>query len=501
MWTKEEREKEKERREFESLSLRNVEKERTRLDLLKEEHDEMKNVTADQEVGLFHQLLSPGIKMISIKGAPGTGKTSLALRLLEFAGSGTYISTRVGMMKLSYQNSRLPVSENVDRLQKVMLDASKTDYKDLRLATPSIALAEILKAVKSKKRLTILDSWDAIAKEMDAKDRLKIEKTIAAIIDTSKSSAVFISEEPELSTVDYMVDAVLALGYVEIEGRQIREITIEKLRGHSINERKKAYTLKDGLFSFLTKPVFETKTPRKFKPVSGSDTHFSTGSEDLDSFLGGGLSKGLLMLLEDGKRVGTLWHLPLIEMMCANFLMNGGSCLAILPPQVSPRMILDDAIQYVGDDIVNSSLRIISYIPTFQHSSIIDVSGKSSEEVYNIRARAVRDMKLRSVKKHTLWILSMDTYESFSSNVGPSVARDIARSASAIRNQGDVVVSLTKPGTSNTQLLSDNCDVHLKLEEVNGSLILYGKRPPTNPYGVTYDYSAGYPKVFLTEII
>ena len=135
-----------------------------------------------------------------------------------------------------------------------------------------------------------------------------------------------------------------------------------------------------------------------------------------------------------------------------------------------------------------------------KHPSILDVRGKGIEEEFNIQAKAVQEMK-RKNGRETLWILSMDTYESFSDKDKSAMGRYIARGTAMCREFGDVVVMLAKPSTYSLQLISDNCDIHLKLEEVNGSLIMFGKRPPTSSYGLTYDFDKGYPKVLLTRIM
>src|SRR5437899_1416290 len=99
----------------------------------------------------LRRLLAPGIKLILIKGPPGVGKTSLAVRLLEFVESGAYISTRVGFEKLSKQNPRIRILEERGRLQEVSLQSGNVKYDDVRLGTPSIAMEQIINATMTDK--------------------------------------------------------------------------------------------------------------------------------------------------------------------------------------------------------------------------------------------------------------------------------------------------------------------------------------------------------------
>jgi len=94
-----------------------------------------------QEGGIeLRNLLSPAIKLILVKGAPGTGKTTLAARLMEFVDSGAYISTRVGIQKLSGQNKRLLPRVKRGKFDELSLESAKTDYEDMRLTTPKMVL-------------------------------------------------------------------------------------------------------------------------------------------------------------------------------------------------------------------------------------------------------------------------------------------------------------------------------------------------------------------------
>ena len=76
-----------------------------------------------------------------------------------------------------------------------------------------------------------MDSWDSIAKEIDALERLKVEKTLVAVAESNDLKIGFISEEPGLTTTDYLVDAVAELTSSIKNGERTRAIEIKKLRG------------------------------------------------------------------------------------------------------------------------------------------------------------------------------------------------------------------------------------------------------------------------------
>ena len=465
--------------------------------------NELDPIEAEAERSL-RRLLAPGIKLILVKGIPGAGKTSLATRLLEYVGSGTYISSRVGLEKLSEQNPHLKRMEHEGKFDHLSLELERVSYEDMRLGFADDVIKKVLESISRKKELIILDSWDTMAKEMEKVERLKNEKIIASVIDTSDSRCVFISEEPELTSTDYLVDAIVTLDYVEMQGRRLRQITWEKVRGQPVPYKRQLYTLQDGRFTTIGAVSLWRGEKRRFEPVPHGRNYFSTGSRDLDEFFGGGLHRGQFVLLEVGMAAGNNWHIPMYQMIAANFILNGGTCVVVPPPHITPQMVLDYESPLIGEELVKSRMRVMSYLKlesNHHHPSLVDLSGKTAEEAYDIQMRAAMDLKANNPNNATAWFLSMDTYEAFGGTNKSTNASLLAHGTAALRQYGDVNFMLAKASTSSLQPLSDNCDIHLKLEAVDRSLIMLSKRPPTAAYAVNYDYRRGYPQVLLKRII
>src|SRR4029077_4929040 len=97
------------------------------------------------------------------------------------------------------------------------------------------ALEFVMRLTEPKKVKTVVfDSWDALAKEFDQKERLQAEKTLIAISNNSGAQLVFVSEEPNATTIDYLVDGIVEVTRLEEQGRSIREFNLHKLRGTKI---------------------------------------------------------------------------------------------------------------------------------------------------------------------------------------------------------------------------------------------------------------------------
>jgi KaiC/GvpD/RAD55 family RecA-like ATPase len=241
-------------------------------------------------------LLNPVVGAILIKGQPGTGKTSLAIEMLRRAGGGLYFSTRVSREKLSQQIPGIKELVLTDEITR-QGDSGKVDVKDLRLAAPSQILELLLKAMErheTKGRLVVLDSWDAMAKEMSSVERLKAERFLLAITEGNKAKLVFISEEPEDTTLGYLVDAIVELTRELHDGAAVRTVAMTKLRGGPITRPRTLFTLIGSRFTEFAQSANQRDQPLKggtFEVIKHSEHFFSSGIRALDQGFSGGFKR------------------------------------------------------------------------------------------------------------------------------------------------------------------------------------------------------------------
>ena len=77
----------------------------------------------------------------------------------------------------------------------------------------------------------------------------------------------------------------------------------------------------------------------------------------------------------------------------------------------------------------------------------------------------------------------------------------IGRSVIANRLGKDLMIYVSKPSIPEmTKVFADVLSMHFKIEERNGSMILFGKKPKTIIYNIEEDTSRGY-RVKLTPIV
>lgn len=448
---------------------------------------------------LLENLLNPNVTAVLIKGLPGTGKTTLALELLRIHGKGLYVSTRASEEKLARQYPHVKELIEKGKLIEVTPDIKRARFEDLRFGRAEDLMESVLQAVtKLKEPLIILDSWDAVAKELDPKERLRIEKSLVGMAEANKAKLIFVSEEPHLTTTDYLVDAIVTLKDEEIEGRRIRRIEWNKLRGIPISRKSYLFTLHGGRFTMFRRT--EAQRPsgieaKEFEPLEHIKTHYSTGSRDVDGLLEGGLRKGSTTLLEVGKTVPADWQLPLLASIELNFLAMDGCAVNTMYAGLTQYMLKEAIASYLPKDVVESRFRIGHYEefrpdPCF---FMLDHSvNKSFERLWN------EVMKVRKVSGRPCFIfIDMDFVGLYNANVTESTVKLSLK----VKQFNDVLMLKLEESNRDKEELSTFCDRHIKLDVVDETLIMYCVKPPSRIYHVGYDYSKGYPQVRLTPIV
>ncbi|PSN96408.1 hypothetical protein B9Q06_01895 [Candidatus Marsarchaeota G2 archaeon ECH_B_2] len=145
--------------------------------------------------------LRQGGRTLLIKGLPGSGKTTLALHLLNTVGEGRgiYFSSRVSDESMRKQF--------VD-IHRVL---SEKNFIDTRLDLAENFLGQVFESIRKKPPIVVLDSWDAYAKKMSEIERLKTEEVLITLATSSESSLVFVGESIEHTNLDFLVDAIVEM--------------------------------------------------------------------------------------------------------------------------------------------------------------------------------------------------------------------------------------------------------------------------------------------------
>lgn len=188
---------------------------------------------------------------ICVKGPPGSGKTAFALTLLHKLcsnGNGLYVSTRVEPRKVynmfPWTREAIPPSGVVDAVNTTPQREGNL-VENLRYATmPEFIEAIYNKITKLEDPILSIDSWDAVAQATKESSE-DLHNIVLDLASETGTRLVLITETSEQTSLDYMVDGVVELGFAEMGQDVSRFLQIRKLRGTEHDLRKYLLMISD----------------------------------------------------------------------------------------------------------------------------------------------------------------------------------------------------------------------------------------------------------------
>ncbi|WP_406659850.1 gas vesicle protein GvpD P-loop domain-containing protein [Methanolobus sp. ZRKC3] len=430
-------------------------------------------------------------KSLLVKGDPGTGKTTFifeALRELCPKGNCVYVSPRIDKSS-SYGN--FPWIEG---------DFSNNEDFLRMLAS---RVKEIWESSESKPTI-IIDSIDSlsIATTRSAKwgeNKFELERLLSDFSRKVNTDLIMITEQADVTSLDYLVDGVVSLERSELSGSYIRKIRLLKLRGVELSQSRYPFTLEKGVFRSFE--PFTVSYPKNISiPEAISDpipSKISTGSPDFDAILGGGYQKGSFNLFEITSGVGDSFYSLLLPTFINHLKM--GRFLLSMPTEgtsveTEKRMISP----FIGEQ------NFLSYFTGFE---IRDQQGRMPSYIEPFSGNIYKDMEIFHKVKHDMMrqygspLLDYIGLDSMEYNYGwENVGSIIGQMASITKTTENVVLAVAKHGQKITESVSHMATTHWKFENVDKSLVMYGIVPKTEMFVVQMDFSAGYPQVKLVPV-
>jgi DNA polymerase III delta prime subunit len=430
-----------------------------------------------REIKDFFQVESG--QTLLITGLPGTGKTTLALEIMNSLceeRNGMYISTRIDPSRLYAINpwvkEVVPPKNVVNATQTKLLESLKGVGKDLSNYYAVMDFFKVFfdEAEEMDNPMIIIDSWDAVLNytaHLIGNSRASFEQNICEFARDLDTHLIFVSEFASVMPLNYIVDGVVTMeqfhqpGYAEgsMRSRYVRQIKLDKLRGVEIGQKNYTVTLHNGRFRFF-EPYREHKDARiasdGVRVPDPKEDRISTGIPDLD-IVTGGLKYGSCNVLEIDHGVGKRYY-QILTALASNAIKNGRGVF-ILPSigyQLSSRDI------FVPTNVVVSQ-------PEGEDPA---AWGKELLEKWD----ALRERTGRPI----LNIIGLDSIEfAFGYKAALNLANRMIRNW---KETNDVNVLVVKSGQESMNMAVHTADTYLMVNELNGGLCLYGIIPRTEPY-------------------
>ncbi|NPV62285.1 MAG: GvpD gas vesicle [Methanotrichaceae archaeon] len=431
-----------------------------------------------------------------VKGLPGTGKTTLALEIMNSLckkDNGLYISTRVDPVRLCKTNpwikEVLPSKNVINATQTKLLDSLRKLRREL---TDYYAVMDFFRVFFEEAEdmddpMVVIDSWDAVlnyTSQMIGNSQHSFEQNICEFARDLDTHLIFVSEFDSVMPLDYIVDGVVTMESFRLRSedrsgmrtRFARQIRLDKLRGVEIKQKTYTATLHGGRFRYFE--PYRGERDARISPVDvvripdpGKEC-ISTGIPDLDAVTRG-LKYGSCNVFEIDHWVGKRYY-QIITALASNAIKNGRGVF-ILPSigyQLSPKDI------FVPTNVIVAQ-------PEGEDAS---AWGKEVVEKWDL----LRERTGRPI----LNIIGMDAIE-FAFGY-----KELLNMANLMMHKwketNDINVLVVKNGQESLNMAVHTADTYFLVSELNGGLCLYGVIPRTEPFNMLVEDRN---KISLTPIV
>jgi KaiC/GvpD/RAD55 family RecA-like ATPase len=487
-------------------------------------------------IGFFE---NHGGHSLIVKGSAGTGKTTFSLQLIEeLKGlqNSYYLSTRVSdeslylqfpWLKEKMEESKRKLAEKIEKLNVDRTELHKLEGQielgeadefggnmygevdeegivlDLGSYLPEVdVIYDTIEEHLPKKTLVIIDSINALSERYGIPAPKLINTFQKDLVESTKANVVYILESSQETSLDYLGDGVLSLFHSsDRNGRRIRMMDIQKLRGCRISHSKYLYTLWGGRMKVFGPQRFNgTGNSQIWQPLpDANEFTVSSGCKELDELLGGGLKRGSINMIEIGDNIQTP-HTDILEYsLVSNFAsMNRG--VVWMPAKKATSKTVSEALTpYLKEHTLEDNMRV--------YQKYGEQGAEGAGPYHSIEGKDIsQDLEWRTAKydlakseSPVLLLGGFDTMEALYRS--SSVVEDLSDVLTFIRSMGDIFVGITTPSTRSTPRLADLTQTHIKLENIGGTTVVYCEKPHTELYSLEVTRENGYPMAKLSPIV
>jgi KaiC/GvpD/RAD55 family RecA-like ATPase len=453
---------------------------------------------------IYQFFMNPGGHSLILRGNAGTGKTTFALQTIEDLAqieNSFYFSMRVSDHSLISQfpwltEKLMPACGTANQKKEDMAGKHRSGLSKLKgLGMQSIGTTkkemsvmigkdlgdlehvyDVVEGTFPARSLIIIDSIDAMAERYSMSCASLITAIQKDLVEGYGSNVLFVLENNE-QRLDYLGDGVIILGLAEYQLRRIREIDILKLRGVEIAQPKYLFTLKTSrIQTFANLWENEVRHQDQWRSVPDAVGKVSFGLTDLDRLMRGGMEKGSIALIELGHGIPTAISGVLERSLVANFVSLNRGVFWMPTRKASAESARNQMMGPLSKEQFDKSVRVPELAAQMEvtgTSYVIPVEGSSLSSDYKWKSISYA---LGGVESPILSLMGFDSLESV---YGDKVMDQIPDHLSAIKRNNGIFVGITSPSTKSTQRIADLANLHIKVERIGGTVVLFGEEPYT----------------------
>lgn len=452
-----------------------------------------------------------------VKGDAGAGKTTLSLtilRALKIKTNFFYISTRLSPKQLFIYYPWLGKYMDIVNQDETAPQASNQrnsyntpSFEDARLDEPESLFERITNQLMDvKSPIIIIDSWDAVASFMDKEARLNNERVLQTWRERAGAKLIFISENPNDTTLDFLVDGIVNLAQNFYRGVRIRELTLTKLRGIKINKFCYIFSLNNGTFKSygLSEPSdfmvnrwsidnqVNNASPKRvrrnqYKSDLTKLDYIRSNYKNLDAALGGGFPKKSLVFIHAHPEVNTKVLSLFLACIISKMIEDGNPIIIHNGEEIDAELIRS-YVRTHSSESKTDLLRIFSqFLPH-------ELQSKESRGIPESIRNALEKTRRNYPDRLLVNLIGLSSYRErvvYGEHSGLFCMRnDLA--------QADLTFIIGRP-TAEFKIL--DFDVHLYIQYVRGTLVMHSIVPEIHPYAIVVEKSSENPVVKLEPLI
>ncbi|MCE5295998.1 MAG: hypothetical protein LLG16_02705 [Euryarchaeota archaeon] len=372
-----------------------------------------------------------------------------------------------------------PEGEELD-----MISEDGSIVLDIGSIMPELDMAyDVVESNLPTRTLIVLDSIEALSESYGI-SAPKIMNTLQKdMVEHSNTNIAYVLESSGKTPLDYLGDGVISMHVGEIEGRRTRMLVIEKLRGSSVHKWKYLFTLKDGRINIFEDQTFDWSSKRKRREpeVESDSSRISMGHPSLDLVFKG-LPRGGLTLIEIGKNVPQDAIAWLENLFVIDHLSRKRGLFWF--PQYSLDYDQMDLMlrQQIGTDRLADLLCVLD---NGKHS------GQDHQFVKVMEGNdANNDIRLdrlsygiSKAEKPYVAIIGFDALEDM---YGRDVMPNITPFFDAMRRAGHSLIVEATEISSSIPTLAHQAKMHLKVQNIDGSVLICGQKPFSPYYHIEF---------------
>jgi KaiC/GvpD/RAD55 family RecA-like ATPase len=456
----------------------------------------------------LREFLNQTPSSLLIKGASGTGKTSLALAILQGlnkSGGFLYLSTRASPSQLFMHHPWLKdwVSPKKSKRSKGTTDgrAAREAFVDSRLDEPTQLFERITNQLMDASAPTIvIDTWDSL-RDFREEDSLESNlRVLLAWCERAGARLILIDEDPADPTFDALVDGIVTLEQKDTDGRRAREVILSKLQGTNIQNPGYLFTLKDARFrsfghlepdNLTIEPSSVAVAPDSTAADALAGRYISTGHTALDSELGGGLPAGSLVNIALAQGVDSRIPLFLLEKALGSFVNSGHGVILVPFEGLAPGFVES----YLRSSVPSTRQNLISQ--AWQRNGDAGKAKSSSDAAKNGQASTESTSQGRNAA--FLAILGSRAIEDTPGKTPGHEVERFANSVYSSKGLGFVVTRGKRSAVS--EHLTANSALELEIASRSGTLLLQPQAPFSKLFVIDVQCRLGRPSIQLEPMI